>query len=134
MEKMKTIFLTWIAFVFFGIQLNAQSVLYNVKEKVEIECQKRLIKNKVGNQNSFESYVHNSLSISAANKLYNDSISFEGKIEIISIGISTGVQAGGFIDRRINGTIKKVLDSYEVTSLKIYDDDGKNNWKWYDLL
>ena len=54
---MKNIILTSIAFVFFGIQLNAQSVMYSVKEKVEIELQKRLIKNKVGNPNFFESYI-----------------------------------------------------------------------------
>ena len=118
----------------FGIELKAQSVMFIVREKVELEFQKRLIKNKVGKPNFFESYIHNSLSISSANKESGDSISFEGKISTVSIGVSTGVQSNGFTDKRINGSIKRILDSYEVTSLKIYDDDGKNIWKWYDLL
>lgn len=131
---MRTTILIWIAFVSFGIELKAQSVMFIVREKVELEFQKRLIKNKVGKPNFFESYIHNSLSISSANKESGDSISFEGKISTVSIGVSTGVQSNGFTDKRINGSIKRILDSYEVTSLKIYDDDGKNIWKWYDLL
>jgi hypothetical protein len=131
---MRTPIFIWIAFMSFGIELKAQSVMYTVREKVELEIQKRLIKNKVGKPDFFESYVHNTLSISSANKISEDSITFEGKIAIVSIGISTGVQSSGFIDRRINGCIKRILGSYEVTTLKIFDDNGKNNWQWYDLL
>ncbi len=133
-EKLRIIVLPLIAFILFGIQLNAQSIMENVKDKVETEFQKRLIKNIVSNPKFFESYVHNSTSITSANKVSEDSIIVQGKIEIVTIDIPTGVKSKGFIDVRFMGTIKHILDSYEVTSLKIYEIDVANNWKWFDLL
>ena len=126
--------LSFIAFVCFGKELNAQTIMYSVQEKAEMELQKRLVKSKVCNPAVFESYIHNSLSITSAEMVTSDSLVFTGKISIASFGVTTGVKKSGFLDRNIIGTMKKLLDSYEVTSLKIYDDDGKNNWKWYDLL
>lgn len=131
---MKIPVLSFISFMLFGIALNAQTIMYNVQEKAEMELQKRLVKNKVCNPAVFESYVHNSLSITSAEMVSSDSLVFIGKISIASFGVITGVKKSGVLDRNIIGTMKKLLDSYEVTSLKIYDDDGDNNWKWYNLL
>lgn len=131
---MKIMVLTLIAFVFFGKELNSQTIMYNVQEKAETELQKRLVKSKVCNSSVFESYVHNSLSITSAEMITSDSLVFVGKISISSFGAKTGVKKSGFLDRKIIGTMKKLLDSYEVTSLRIYDDDGNNNWKWFGLL
>lgn len=103
-----------------------------IKQKTETELQKRLIKSQYGS--FYQSYVPNILSITSAEKLTNGTITSKGVITIISCRVLDGSQCGGTIKRNIKGTLKQVLDSWEITSLKYENYKVRDQWKWFELL
>jgi hypothetical protein len=131
---MKKILITFCLLIFLGSNIYSQSVLKIIKADTETLLRKYIEKTSDGY--FLDSYKYNTLVVESAEKQSDGSILLKGKIAVYSYRRTTGEKESGVVSRSIKVTLKKVLDDYEITDMKIRVQKlyGNMEWYWLDLI